>query len=250
MSGVTRLTRGLFSLPLLWLLAPGPAGAQDSTAGTASSGPETPPAQTLRDFRLSPGDVIKLKFFYNPELSDTVQIRPDGRIALALVGEVELRKRTIPEATQLLEELYAPHVRVPSLAIQVETYAAQKVYVGGEVLRPGTVSLLSDLSVLDAIMEAGGPRPTGSKTTVILIRRGEDDAPVMQRLALRERNEQPSAAASLRLRPFDVILVPETRIARIDRWVDQYIRQLIPLTLNAGFTYLFNENGLVLGATP
>ena len=48
------------------------------------------------------------------------------------------------------------------------------------------------------------------------------------------------------LQPFDVVLVPESRIARMDRWVDQYIRQLIPVTLTAGFTYLATGSTVVI----
>jgi len=216
----------------------------------AAAGPPTEtqpalPAAELREFRLSPGDVIELRFFHNPELNDTVQIRPDGRISLPLVGEVDLKNKSVAEATRTVEELYAAHLKAPSVTIQVRTYASQKVYVGGEVLRPGVISLAGELSLLAAIMEAGGPQYTASSSSVILIRKTDQGAPAMYKVSMKTEKDAPSLAAATLLKPFDVVLVPASGITRVDRWVDQYIRQLIPLTLSAGFTYLFNSGVII-----
>jgi len=73
----------------------------------------------------------------------------------------------------------------------------------------------------------------------VLIRNDPDAGVVMRDISLKNRNGTASDAAKTILQPFDVVLVPETKIARADRWVDQYIKQLNPASLNAGFTYLF-----------
>src|SRR5947207_291260 len=107
-----------------------------------SQNPEQNPQSN--GFRLWPGDIIELKFFFNPELNDTIQIRPDGKIALPLIGEIDVSNRPVDEVRQNIETLYIPHIKTPALTINVKTYGSQKVYVGGEVNRPGVISLLNE----------------------------------------------------------------------------------------------------------
>jgi polysaccharide biosynthesis/export protein len=194
-------------------------------------------AQTPAPYVLHPGDVVELKFFYNPELNENVQIRPDGQIALALIGEVKISGKTPGQVTEELQALYRPIVKNPRIVLQVRSFAGQRVYVGGEVTRPGTVTLIDQQTVLDAIMESGGLKHT-SGDYLLLIRRGDVGKPFMQRVSLRNQNNLPSEASQMRLQPFDVLLVPESKIARVDRWVDQFLRQTNPASLNAGFSYL------------
>src|SRR5258708_37674646 len=109
--------------------------------------------------------------FYNPELNESVQIRPDGRISLQLIGEVEVASKTIEEASRMLREKYSKEVRTPDLTIQVRTYASQKVYVVGEVYHPGLINLPGPMTVFDAISEAGGIKATGNRKLAILLRK-------------------------------------------------------------------------------
>ena len=203
-----------------------------------SQNPEQNPQSN--GFRLWPGDIIELKFFFNPELNDTIQIRPDGKIALPLIGEIDVSNRPVDEVRQNIETLYIPHIKTPALTINVKTYGSQKVYVGGEVNRPGVISLLGQLNVQEAIMEAGGMKRTGRPEEVVLIRKNQNGLPVMRTVSLRMTANQPAPAAGLMLLPFDVVLVPESKTARVDRWVDQNIRQLMPVVLTLGFSYLVN----------
>jgi protein involved in polysaccharide export with SLBB domain len=234
---------------LIVLLAMGTSTAgwafQDDKVGTGENDPTQVFQNVSPEFRLSPGDVIQMKFFYNPELNDTVEIRPDGMISMPFIGELSVEGLTITEARLQLEELYQPIVKEPSITMQVREYASQKIYVGGEVLRPGVLPLRGELTLLEAIMEAGGQRHTGSDSAVVLIRKDEQGQPVRYNLSMEAKGDHP-AAGSIALQPFDVVLVPETRIARLDRWVDQYVRQLIPLTLTAGFTYLKTGGAVVI----
>lgn len=210
------------------------------TRRSAAQNPD-PNAPTLNpEYQLAPGDVVDVQFFYNPELNQKVQIRPDGRISLRLVGEVELATKTVPAAVRDLEGAYRKVLKTPSISLQIAGYASQKVYVGGEVLRAGAVNMPGDLTVLQALMEAGGPTHSASTTSVVLIRRDDRGVPYVQRLSLRSAKGGTSEVATTRLRPFDVVLVPESRVARMDRWVDEHIRRMSPAILTAGFSYLAN----------
>lgn len=195
-------------------------------------------------YRLVSGDVIEFKYFYNPELNETVQIRPDGRVSFPLLGEIQLAGKTIAEATDELKKLYTPILKTPVVNMNVRQFAAQKVFVGGEVLRPGTVALPGAMTVFEAIAEAGGPKTTSNSTQIVLIRKGPDGAPVRQILTWKKDGqavpEGQLSATAVALRPFDVLIVPESRISKADRWVDQHIRQIVPVNLTAGFSYLWN----------
>ncbi|MBN2241516.1 MAG: polysaccharide biosynthesis/export family protein [Acidobacteria bacterium] len=196
---------------------------------------------SLPDYRFVPGDTVEVKFFYNPDMNEAVRIRPDGKIALSLIGDVDLNGKSVAAASRLIEELYAPHLKTPQVTIQIRNYAAQKVYVGGEVLRPGVVDLSYELTLLNALMEAGGVKNTGSNKEVLLIRKTPENTPQLMTIPFREKDGSfTEQAMTLLLRPYDVVILPESKITKVNRWVDQYIRQVVPFNLNAGFTYLLN----------
>ena len=191
-------------------------------------------------YRLEPGDTIEARFFFNPELNDTVQIRPDGRISMQLVGEVAVGGKTIAEAVQTIQDAFSHELKTPRVMLQVRSFVGQKVFVTGEVNRPGVVTLPGQMSVMAAIADAGGVRLTGNRKKVVLVRKGPDGLPVMTPLTLLA-NGKLAPDAYMQLRPYDILLVPETRIAHMDRWVEQYIKGLNPVTLAAGFNYLYNK---------
>lgn len=190
-------------------------------------------------YRLSAGDTIQVSFYFNPELNGKMQIRPDGRVSLQLVGQVDLAGKTVGEATQYIDHLYSKILRTPQVTIQVLTFAGQKLFVTGEVVKPGMINMSGGLTLAEAIGEAGGIKHTGNKNGVVIIRKGPDGKPMMEKVRLMKGGKPTHAAVAL-LHPFDVVVVPESKIARVDRWVDQYIRQVSPANLVFGFQYLKN----------
>lgn len=209
-----------------------------------SAGRDLPSNQPW-DYRLNPGDLIEIRLFFNSELNENVQIRPDGRVSLQLVGDVPLSGLTLREATAMLDRAYLKEVLTPRVSIQVRGYGAQKVFVTGEVHKPGIVNVPGPMTVFDAISEAGGIKHTGSTKSVLLFRKGPEGKPLERKFSIYQ-NGQLTEDANLLLSPFDVILVPESKVARVDRWVDQHIRQMIPVTATAGFAYLLQRNPAVV----
>lgn len=200
--------------------------------------------QSSNSYRIQPGDVLDIRFFFNPELNEKdVQVRPDGFISLQLAGEVRLSGKTTEEASKEIETLFAKEVRTPRVSIQIRNFSSQKIYVSGEVPRPGVLPLTTPATVLSAISDAGGITKLGNRNKVVVIRKDEKGLPA--RIPVRLfASGKPTPEALMPLQPFDVVLVPESKIARADRWVDQWIRQLIPANLNAGFQYLItNQSG-------
>jgi len=196
-------------------------------------------------YRLSPGDVVLVRFFFNPELNDETQIRPDGTVSLQLIGEMQLAGRTVSDITEELERRYKPEVKLPRITVQVRSYAGQKVYVTGEVTRPGTISLIGGQDVISAIAEAGGVRESGKAHTVVLIRKGADGKVLARKVQLNVAKQ-----IAEKLQPFDVVVVPPRAIIKVDRFVDEYIRGVVPANLGAGFQYLYNNTTSAVSVIP
>lgn len=209
--------------------------------GQAQQGQTAPPAEQPPSYVIQNGDVLDVRFFFNPELNEqNVQVRPDGCISLQIVGDVRLAGKTVEQARRDIEELFAKEVKTARVSLQIRTFAAQKIFVSGEVPRPGLINLNTPMNLLAALSDAGGITKLGDRNRVFLIRKTPEGKPERMEVKL-FASGQPTPQAMMPLQPFDVVLVPESRIARADRWVDQWIRQLIPGNLNAGFMYLLQN---------
>jgi len=112
------------------------------------------------------------------------------------------------------------------------------VYVGGEVAHPGLVALIGSMTALQAIVQAGGLRPSARTKNVVVLRDSGQAQPAL--LAVNMDQVQRGGSDTV-LRPYDVVYVPQKTITKVDQFVDQYIRQLIPMSLNGGFTYLLGR---------
>jgi polysaccharide biosynthesis/export protein len=123
------------------------------------------------DVRLRASDTIEIRFFYTPELNKIQTIRPDGKIVLQLIGEITAAGKTPNELTQELVKKYTRYFKQLDVAVFVESYGSRGVYVGGGVNTPGEIPILRNLTVLEAIMQAGGVNATtASLKNVVVVR--------------------------------------------------------------------------------
>ena len=186
---------------------------------------------------LKPGDVLQVKFLYWPELNEEYQsIRPDGKISLQLVGEVHAEGLEPAQLRQELLTLYQDKLIEPEISVVVRSLDSHRVYVGGEVLSPGLVPIQGQLTALEAIMQAGGPRKQSAKMDSVVIVRQQDGRQYATTIDLRASLESPESTA-FELGPRDIVYVPRTAIDRVDQWVDQYINQVIPRSVHTNFTF-------------
>lgn len=178
---------------------------------------------------LEPGDVIEVKFRYWPELDQTQAIRPDGKIALEMVNDVQAAGMTPDELRLHLLKLYDSKLKEPVITVIVREMVNQKVFVGGEVLAPGMIPLVGRMTVLEAIMAAGGYNKVSAQMrNVVVVRRvGEKNHAVA--MDLRQAMERPTSDVFY-LAPHDIVFIPRTRIDNVNQWVDQYINRVIPQT--------------------
>jgi protein involved in polysaccharide export with SLBB domain len=194
---------------------------------------------TIRDgtYVLQVGDEISIKAFHIPDVEETVRIRPDGKISLVLLPEVPAAGLTTEELTKTLTSCYANYFQQPKISVIVRSFSNSKVFVGGEVGQPQLILLSGSLTALGAVLQAGGFKNTARTDSVILVRNDGYDHRVARRLNLKAALK--GAEGDVVLKPFDVVYVPRSSIASLDKTVDEYVRQLIPAALTGGFTYLW-----------
>jgi protein involved in polysaccharide export with SLBB domain len=214
----------------------------------ACAGPRAPgvssmglSARTVQpEYRLNPGDIIDVKFFYNPELNETIMVRPDGRISLQLANEVMAAGLTPEELRKALGVRYAKEINRPEISVIVRSFSMQRVYVDGEVFRPGMLPLAGPVTIHQAITAAGGFRETARRTDVIVIRQIQGK-PVPLKVNMEEvlKNEDPSQ--DVLLAPFDIVYVPRSNIAEVNKFVDLYIRRNIPIGAGIGAGWTLNS---------
>ncbi len=191
---------------------------------------ETKTPVLAQEYRIQPGDLLDIKFFYNPELNEAVTVRPDGRIALQLVKEIDAAGKTPAELTDFLTGKYAPQIKNPEITVLVRTFSTQKVYVDGEVFKAGLIALTEPMTVLQAIAQAGGFKETAKRSEVILIRKGADNKRITMTMNMENAIDGTDRAQDLLLMPYDVVYIPRSNIANVNLWVDQYIRKNLPIT--------------------
>ena len=149
---------------ILMLLIFGGVGCQTEAGGSLSGQAEVP-----RHVILASGDVVKLTFSAAPELNQSQKIRTDGKLSLPLVGEVDAAGKTIGQLQSELIQLYKSQLKTPEVTVSLEA-SVTSVTVSGAVHKPGKLAFERPTTVLQAIMEAGGPSEFGTLKRVRLMR--------------------------------------------------------------------------------
>jgi len=216
------------------------AGCLAACAATAPPPPATNwvAQQTAREqpYVLQPTDVIAVKFFFNPELNEEVAVRPDGKISLQLIGDIVAAGRTPADLADELTQRYRHELANPKVSVIVRQLGTPPVYVGGEVGRQGTVTLSRGLTLFQAIQDAGGLLSTAHRKQIILIRRADDGQPVGYSIDIRPVASGQHPEGDVPLHAYDVVFVPRSKIADVNVFVQQYVRNMLPVTPGLALT--------------
>ena len=188
-----------------------------------------PQSVEIGEYRIEAGDEIEIRFPLNPEMNVLTLIRPDGRVSLQLVGEIYAEGLTPAEFAQKLRGAYSQELRDPEVAVIVRTMAA-RVYVDGQIQKPGGYPWSKQITAMQAVARAGGFRETADDEYVLVLRRRSDGAQEVHRISLDGEGEKLGQTSDLYLAPYDLVLVPSSDVADVNKWVNQYIRQNIPIT--------------------
>ena len=129
-----------------------------------------PDRQPRADYSIGREDVLTVEVWKEPTLSTKVPVRPDGKISLPMLGDVQAEGRTTRELTHELTEMLKPFVEQPVVSVMVTEVNAAKFFVLGEVAHPGAFPVRGEISVIQALAMAGGPTEFANQRQVVVIR--------------------------------------------------------------------------------
>jgi len=181
-------------------------------------------------YELQAGDELEVRFLHAPEQNVLLVVRPDGFVSVPLANELRAAGRTPEELRLDITAAWARQYREPEVAVVLKKANAYKIHVGGAVASPGIFELGGERNVLDALFEAGGFLPTADLEQVLVIRPAGPGRFAVIPLDLTAVLDASDPRQNLALRPRDAVYVPISAIAEVNRWVDQYIRQNIPIS--------------------
>ncbi len=163
------------------------------------------------DYRISPADLLEVTVYQQLELNRQVRVSQNGSITFPLVGAVQVGGRSVADAEQLLADRLREYLVSPQVTVFIKEYGNKKVYVLGEVSKPGSYDLPTEahLTVLEAISLAGGftQIAAADRTRIIRTSAGKSENFTIEISAITKRGEK---SKDLPLLPNDVIYVPQS----------------------------------------
>lgn len=156
---------------------------------------------------IGPEDILSIDVWKEKELSGPVPVRPDGRISLPLLNDVQAAGLTPMQLRSELTEKLKKYVTDPSVTVTVTTINSRKIYILGEVTRPGAFPLVPDMTVLQALTTAGGPTPY-AKTAKIYVLRNHDGQQTKLGFNYKQVVKGNNPEQNIPLKPGDTVVVP------------------------------------------
>ena len=173
--------------------------AQDSPTGQAQQPDEA--------FHIGVSDVLTISVWKNPELSAQVPVRPDGMIALPLVGEVQAAGLKPDQLRQELNAKFASFVTAPTISVVVNEINSMKVFIVGEVRSPGSYDIIQPTRLMQALAMAGGLSEYADKKDVVVLRQ-EGSSEKRMIVNVKGVTTGKQLADNILLQPGDTVIVP------------------------------------------
>jgi polysaccharide export outer membrane protein len=188
------------------------AGAQE-TAKPATAVPAATKAEPASqssgdsDYRIGPQDVLKVDVWKEPEITRTIPVRPDGKISLPLLNDVQAAGLTAMQLAGVIREGLTKYITSPQVTVTVTEINSRRVYCNGEVLKPGALALLPNMTALQALSSCGGFTQF-AKLKGIYILRVENGKQVQHPFNYKDVVKGMKPEANILLQPGDIIVVP------------------------------------------
>jgi len=198
------------TLLLVGLMAD-PARGQETAKSDkpASQAPASMPMAATTDagYKIGPQDILRVDVWKEPEISRAVPVRPDGKISLPLLNDVQAAGLTAMELSINIAEGLKKFMNAPQVTVTVTEINSRRVYVTGEVTRPGAFPLLPNMTVLQALTSAGGFTQFAN-TKKIYVLRSENSKQERHPFNYREVVKGNRPEDNILLQPGDTIVVP------------------------------------------
>lgn len=206
-SGSNTWLSGLFVLLVLMVTVSVAQARQDGPGNSTVGG------ITTDEYHIGVDDMVQVEVWRNPELSVTVPVRPDGMISVPLIGDVSAGGRSAQAVASDIEEQLAEYVREPKVAVILTELRSHeflsRVRVTGAVNRPVSLPYRQGMTVLDAVLEAGGVNDFAAAGRTRLYRKDNGGATRSVPVNLQRILRRGDLETNIEVQPGDVITVPE-----------------------------------------
>jgi polysaccharide export outer membrane protein len=179
--------------------APQPDASQKAAAATLSG--------VDADYKIGPQDVLRIDVWKEPDISRTIPVRPDGKVSLPLLNDVQAAGLTAMQLAGSLRDSLSKYLTTPQVTVTVTEINSRRVYITGEVTHAGALPLLPNMTVLQALSSAGGFTQF-AKVKNIYVLRTENGKQVKHPFNYKEVVKGNLAEQNITLQPGDVIVVP------------------------------------------
>jgi polysaccharide export outer membrane protein len=159
-------------------VAPGGAATKKEAEDAAKAPTNLPVLPTAapvdpRTYMIGPEDILLVKVWREPELSSAVQVRPDGKITLSLIGEVQASGKTPEQLKETVVDALEEFINKPEVTVSVQSVLSRKFTIVGGVGRNGTFPLVVPITILEALSNAGGFKEFANKKKITILRAGK-----------------------------------------------------------------------------
>jgi polysaccharide export outer membrane protein len=181
--------------------------AQSAIPAMASDAPKKAVATTDPNYVIGAQDVLDISVWKEPDVSRVVPVRPDGKISLPLLNDVQAAGLTPSQLAAQITDSLKKYVTTPQVTVIVTTINSQRVYILGEVTRPGAYPILPGMSVLQALSSAGGFTQY-ARVKSIFVRRFENGKEVKYSFNYKDVINGKKPEQEILLKAGDTIVVP------------------------------------------
>ncbi len=175
--------------------------------------PTAPPAETVHDYRIGPGDTVQVFVWRNPDISVTVPVRPDGKISSPLVEDMVAVGKTATQLARDIEKVLAEYIRTPTVTVIVSEFVGtfgDQIRVVGQAAKPQALSYRDKMTLLDVMIEVGGLAEFAAGNRAKIIRRVGGQESVIN-VRLENLLKKGDISANVSMRPGDILIIPESR---------------------------------------
>ena len=179
-------------------------GLAVAIAATAGAQQVVPPDQS---YKVLPGDMLQISVWGEENLQEEVLVRPDGAFSFPLCGDISARNRSVIELQEEITKRLSRYISDPVVTVSVTQVLGNKVYVIGQVTRPGVFVVNPQVDVLQALSMAGGTTPFASLNDIKILRRTGDRQQALQ-FRYNEVVKGRNLEQNVILQSGDVVVVP------------------------------------------
>jgi len=190
-------------------LAPASLGAQqEQPSGAGGRGAATTTARPAPPYVIGPDDVLSIVFWKDKDLSAEVTVRPDGKVSLPLLNDIQAQGRTPDELRDALKQAAQAFVEDPNPTVMVKEIKSRRVFITGQIEKPGPYPLTGETTVLQLIAMAGGMREFADGSNITILRKAENGRTEILPFNYRDVLKRKNLTQNVQLKPGDTVVVP------------------------------------------